>query len=310
MMNPDGSGLTHLTDHPAHERGVTWESVNRVPVAVDDEASTRRGRSIEIDPLSNDSDPDGEPLEIADITLMPEHGSVVINPSGTVTYTHDGWVPPAGHVTQYTDGFEYEIQDSRLGSARARVVVWISPGFDDVPDSNIFIDDITWLAEQGTTHGCNPPENNLFCPGEPVTRGQMAAFLVRLRGFTDDGGGDLFVDDDGSVFELDIDRLGTAGVTRGCNPPINDRFCPDDLVTRGQMAAFLVRASALPDPGTSDLFVDDNGSVFEADIDRLGFSGVSKGCNPPVNDHYCPDEFVTREQMAAFITRAVAATQE
>jgi hypothetical protein len=32
-----------------------------------------------------------------------------------------------------------------------------------------------------------------------------------------------------------------AGVTLGCNPPTNDEYCPDDLVTRGQMAAFLKR---------------------------------------------------------------------
>jgi hypothetical protein len=69
----------------------------------------------------------------------------------------------------------------------------------------------------------------------------MAAFLVRALAYTNDGGGDLFVDDDDSSFEGDIDRLGTAGVTRGCNPPANTRFCPDDFVTRGQMAAFLFR---------------------------------------------------------------------
>jgi hypothetical protein len=69
---------------------------------------------------------------------------------------------------------------------------------------------------------------------------------VRALGFSDEGGGDLFVDDDESVFELAIDRLGTAGVTVGCNPPDNDRFCPNDRVTRGQMAAFLARALGLP----------------------------------------------------------------
>ncbi|MDH4307732.1 MAG: S-layer homology domain-containing protein [Acidimicrobiia bacterium] len=36
--------------------------------------------------------------------------------------------------------------------------------------------------------------------------------------------------------------LAAAGVTRGCNPPVNDRFCPAEPVTRGQMAAFLHRA--------------------------------------------------------------------
>ena len=70
----------------------------------------------------------------------------------------------------------------------------------------------------------------------------MAAFLVRSFGYTDTGGGDLFIDDDLSIFENDIDRLGTAGVTRGCNPPTNNRYCPSGRVTREQMAAFLHRA--------------------------------------------------------------------
>ena len=70
----------------------------------------------------------------------------------------------------------------------------------------------------------------------------MAALLVRALGFTDDGRGNLFVDDDGSIFETSIEKLATAGVTRGCNPPVNDQFCPNSNVTRGQMAAFLHRA--------------------------------------------------------------------
>ena len=61
-------------------------------------------------------------------------------------------------------------------------------------------------------------------------------------GLTDDGGGNEFVDDDGSVFEADIAKLAAAGITLGCNPPTNDRFCPDSAVKRGQMASFLARA--------------------------------------------------------------------
>jgi len=51
-----------------------------------------------------------------------------------------------------------------------------------------------------------------------------------------------FVDDDNSIFESDIEKLAAAGITAGCNPPDNDRFCPDNHVTRRQMAAFLARA--------------------------------------------------------------------
>lgn len=45
-----------------------------------------------------------------------------------------------------------------------------------------------------------------------------------------------------SPFAIDILWLAAEGITQGCNPPLNDRFCPDKSVTRGQMAAFLARA--------------------------------------------------------------------
>jgi hypothetical protein len=131
----------------------------------------------------------------------------------------------------------------------------------------------------------------------------MAAFLSRaldLEARLDDP----FWDDDTSVFEADIERLAAAGITRGCNPPINDKFCPNQYVTRGQMAAFLVRAFALPAPSVTNLFIDDDDSVFEGDIDRLADSGVTRGCNPPTNDRFCPSKYVTRGQMAAFLRRA------
>jgi dipeptidyl aminopeptidase/acylaminoacyl peptidase len=114
--------------------------------------------------------------------------------------------------------------------------------FVDVAPMNIFHHNIESIAAVGITRGCNPPANTMYCPDSFVTRGQMAAFLVRALGYTDDGGGDLFIDDDDSIFEGDIDRLGTAGVTKGCNPPANNRYCPTGFVTRGQMAAFLHRA--------------------------------------------------------------------
>ena len=105
-------------------------------------------------------------------------------------------------------------------------------------DGSIFEADIAKIAEAGITKGCNA-EGTLFCPDDLVTRGQMAAFLVRALGYTDNGGGNLFTDDNGSIFEDDIDKLAAAGVTKGCGLNL---FCPDDFVTRGQMAAFLHRA--------------------------------------------------------------------
>ena len=186
----------------------------------------------------------------------------------------------------------------------ASAAIGLGDRFIDVGPDHTFVSEIEWLAERGITRGCNPPANDRFCPDDVVTRGQMAAFLVRALGLV--GSGNLeFVDGDESIFEGDIERLAAAGITRGCNPPTNDRFCPDDPVTRGQMAAFLVRALGLT-VGGGQGFVDTTASVFEADIDKLAAAGITRGCNPPANDRFCPDDPVTRGQMAAFLFRALS----
>lgn len=192
------------------------------------------------------------------------------------------------------------VVSARISDGGEASFVW-GPSFLDTGGS-VFLNDIEWLAGEGVTKGCSPPINDLFCPDDQVTRGQLAAFLVRFLRLTDRGNLN-FIDDDGSVFEADIEKLAAAGITRGCNPPANDQFCPEDPVTREQMAAFLSRALQLPAAdGVS--FTDDNGSIFERDIERLAASGITRGCNPPENDQFCPNQIVTREQMAAFLHRA------
>lgn len=114
----------------------------------------------------------------------------------------------------------------------------------------------------------------------------------------------IFGDDNGSVFESDIAWLARSGITRGCG---TDIFCPDKRVTRAQMAAFLHRAlgDVLPPSGTPGTFTDVADSPFAADIAWLSSTGITRGCNPPVNDRFCPDTAVTRGQMAAFLHRAL-----
>ncbi|HEX6299494.1 MAG TPA: S8 family serine peptidase [Acidimicrobiia bacterium] len=118
-----------------------------------------------------------------------------------------------------------------------------------------------------------------------------------------------FIDTRGHTFEADVEWAADEGVTRGCDPPENILFCPNDAVTRGQMAAFLRRHLGLP-TASKDHFIDDDGSTFESDIDSLAEAGITKGCNPPENDRFCPDDPVTREQMAALLVRALNLTQD
>ncbi|MFQ5554272.1 MAG: VanW family protein [Acidimicrobiia bacterium] len=185
-----------------------------------------------------------------------------------------------------------------------------APAQEELPGGGTFLDDddmreegfIEAIAARGVTKGCNPPANDLFCPREPVTRAQMATFLVRALGLGPGDPGDRFTDDDDSVHEGDIETLAGAGVTRGCNPPDNDRFCPDRIVSRGEMAAFLARAFDYPPPEIGDLFGDDDESIFESEIDSIAAAGLTAGCGVAA---YCPNEPMLRSHMAVFLTRAL-----
>lgn len=182
----------------------------------------------------------------------------------------------------------------------------------ELPPGGSFIDDdgsphegfIEAIAARGITSGCNPPANDRFCPQAPVTRQQMAVFLDRALGLPDTGV-DYFIDDDGSLFEPSINRLAAAGITRGCGAPDDHTFCPTNHVSRAEMAAFVVRAFAIePAPGPAR-FSDTSTSVFADAIEALAGAGVTKGCNPPSNDLFCPRMAVTRQQMATFLSRAM-----
>lgn len=110
-----------------------------------------------------------------------------------------------------------------------------------------------------------------------------------------------FDDIAGTTFENSIRWLAATGITKGC---AGREFCPDQLVSRGQMAAFLSRALNLPVPTEQITFSDTNGHIFEASIAKLAFADITKGCNPPSNTRFCPNSQVTRAQMAAFMVRA------
>lgn len=170
--------------------------------------------------------------------------------------------------------------------------------FSDMADS-VFWADIEWLADRGITRGCDP-SGTLFCPERHLSRGEMSAFLVRALDLAASRR-DAFVDDGSSIFESSLDSLAAHGIARGCNPPANDRICPERSITRGEMAAFLTRSFRLPPAHHSSGFVDPAG-VFAEDIDRLAATGITRGCAP---DRFCTTDPVTRGEMAAFLHRSV-----
>ena len=121
-----------------------------------------------------------------------------------------------------------------------------STGFEDVPVDYWSAAWIKQLAAEGITGGCG---SGNYCPEHPVTRDQMAVFLLRSRygssysppaveGST--GFGDVPTDHWAAPW---IKQLVTEGITAGCG---SGNYCPELPVTRAQMAVFLVRTFHLP----------------------------------------------------------------
>ncbi len=155
--------------------------------------------------------------------------------------------------------------------------------------------EIAWLLASEITVGCG---NSNFCPTRGVTRGQMASFLGRALKLPLTAA-DYFSDDSGSIHESDINRVAAAGITGGCAAA---SYCPGSITTRAQMATFLTRSLGLAGSPT-DYFSDDTGSIHEGDINAVALAGITNGCTAST---FCPDGTVSREQMAAFLFRALS----
>jgi hypothetical protein len=77
-----------------------------------------------------------------------------------------------------------------------------------------------------------------YRPAAPVTRGQMAAFVARAEQLTP-GGVTTFCDTVGHTFDGEIRAVADAGIAAGFPDCC---YRPNQAVTRGQMATFIVRA--------------------------------------------------------------------
>ena len=177
-------------------------------------------------------------------------------------------------------------------------------GFSDVSEGGVHSGAVDSLAAEGVFEGteCAPGE---FCPGEPLLRWVMAVWLVRVLDGADplSVGSSRFADVDASVWWAPfVERLAVLGVTKGCaSGPL--RFCPDEAVTRAQMASFLTRAFRLEAVAGPAGFVDVGGNAHFDDINALASAGITKGCaTGPLR--FCPDQAVTRAEMASFLNRA------
>ena len=183
----------------------------------------------------------------------------------------------------------------------------------ELPPGGSFVDDdgisqegwIEAIAALRITVGCNPPENDAFCPDRTLTRAEMATLVARSLGLRAQSVGP-FGDVADSPHVGDINALHAVGITKGCNPPSNTSFCPTRPVSREETAAFIVRAFELT-AGDADHFTDDDDSIFEREINALAAAGVTRGCGTTT---FCGTEALKRADMAVFIGKILGLTPD
>jgi len=165
-------------------------------------------------------------------------------------------------------------------------------------------DDINRMAILGITLGCAAGAEAGYCPDDHVTRAQMAAFLLRAIGQPDPRptGANPFSDVPGGVWYTEyVLRLAEMGVDTG----ESGEWRPDAPLTRLEMAQWLARIFDHISPATSPqgLFGDVDREHWPV-VESLYQLGVTEACSTrPLR--YCPNQSVTRAQMASFIVRSL-----
>jgi len=103
---------------------ITVNSINDVPIAVNDGITLLEGDSKIVPVLINDTDAEQDSLSVQ-ITSQPLHGTAIINADNTITYTHNG-------TDKTSDALVYTINDGNGGTATATLLIAITL-VNDIP---------------------------------------------------------------------------------------------------------------------------------------------------------------------------------
>ena len=328
---PAGSG-TYAVSFAVADLG----SAGRVDVSInvycdDSSQSAEVGFSVYIDPSGVVRDQNGDPVQGATVTLLRDDpgtvaadfeavadGSVLMDPAINSTNPD---------VTGADGEFRWDVV-AGLWKVRAEAAGCHAPGDAStafvetaelvVPPPRLgLVLELECQYSVGGSHGasveaieaeglltgtyCGPGR---FCPRGEMKRSTMAVWLVRALDGDDPApvSSSRFADVDPDAWWAPFaERLAELEVTAGCKTgPL--RYCPDESVTREQMATFLKRAFELADADPAG-FVD-TGGTHAPNIDALAAAGITAGCRTePLS--YCPKDPVGRDQMATFLARAL-----
>jgi hypothetical protein len=248
-------------------------------------------------------------------------------------YTVSVSAPAARPATHWDATFK----ETLTGGTNKTWTLHVGDSFTDVPRSQAFYTKIETLLHTGITAGCTATK---YCPGDNVSRGQMAIFigkgvaggganiptsgLVGAKPYNCVAGGTSIFTDvlPTDIYCKHIHYIAASNVTLGCSAT---QYCPAGNVTRLEMAAFIAKAvvapaggagvpiSYGPDPvtgfsyncntfGSNIHFTDVPASnSFCKHVHYLWARGIISGISPT---QYGPSFNVTRDAMAKFLSNA------
>jgi trimeric autotransporter adhesin len=168
--------------------------------------------------------------------------------------------------------------------------------FTDVPAGAWYKGAVDYVAGKGYMTGTS---STTFAPTKDITRAEAATLFAnkldlykagQVAGYSDVKSGAWYHNAVAAVKEGKI--MGSTG---------GDMFSPDRLLTRGEVAALIVRAYGFEGTGKSTSFTDVSNSIFKNDIATLVELGIADGVTGTT---FAPNKAVSRAEMAAFIQKA------
>ncbi|HSK79692.1 MAG TPA: S-layer homology domain-containing protein [Thermoanaerobaculia bacterium] len=290
--------------------------------------------------VCNDHGCDTKITDVVVLNPMPQIGSLGSIPAAVgvgqpVTFSAQAtgrpsltyrWILSSGmnNVTLLGNPAVWDTKSLQMGTYTGRLEVQNTEGtatsgpfdirlsrmtFGDVPPTHWAWRSVEAIYDQGITSGCSASPL-LYCPTLRVNRAEMAVFLVRTTQgatFVPAAAAGVFADVLPAHWAApSIEQIFRDGITQGClASPLS--YCPTTPVDRAEMAVFLLRAkhgaAYLPPPATGNIFSDVAATHWAASwIEQLYNEGITTGCgsNP---QSYCPNNTVSRAEMAVFLTR-------
>ncbi|MFL6195932.1 MAG: S-layer homology domain-containing protein [Thermoanaerobaculia bacterium] len=206
-------------------------------------------------------------------------------------------------ATMYVNLGVHAPRGAALGTTDKVCASYAYHSFLDVPYSHFAWKFIEAVRANGVNDGCGAGN---FCPDTVITRGIMAVFLLKSK----EGAAYVppacvtptFSDMPCSnPLAPWVEELVRRGVTAGCG---NGQYCPDNPVTRAQVAVFLIKTvegpSYVPPACVTPTFNDVPCSdPFAPWVKEIVIRGLTAGCG---GGNYCPNTGLTRAQIAVFVS--------